>query len=101
MGKNFLKKTTKEIDRDFGKGFSDNIVNSKELNWVGPFKSIYGTHLIKISNITKSRSPTYEEVKKDVLLDYFLEMKQKGMQSYISNLKKEYDININPKFNFD
>ena len=65
-----------------------------------PFTSIYGTHLIKISNIVQAKKPSYEEVKKVVLMDYFLDMKQQEMKNYIESLKEEYQVQINPKFNY-
>ena len=100
MGKNFLNKTAKEIDRDFGEGFSKNLIEAKLRQWIGPFKSTYGSHLVKISKVVKARKPNYNEVKKAVLLDYLLEKKQKEMRSYIEELKNQYDVQINPQFNY-
>ena len=100
VGKNFINKTLKEIDRDFGKGFSNNFSQGVKGSWLGPFNSIYGTHLIKISTIVEAKKPNYEEVKKVVLMDYFLDMKQQEMKNYIESLKEEYQVQINPKFNY-
>ena len=100
VGKNFINKTLKEIDRDFGKGFSNNFSQGVKGLWLGPFNSIYGTHLIKISTIVEAKKPNYEEVKKVVLMDYFLDMKQQEMKNYIESLKEEYQVQINPKFNY-
>ena len=100
VGKNFINKTLKEIDRDFGKGFSNNFSQGVKGSWLGPFNSIYGTHLIKISTIVEAKKPNYEEVKKVVLMDYFLDMKQQEMKNYIESLKEEYQVQINPKFKY-
>ena len=100
VGKNFLNKTAKQIARDFGEGFSNNLIEAETGRWIGPFKSIYGSHLVKISKVVKARKPNYDEVKKAVLLDYLLEKKQTEMRSYIEELKNQYDVQINPKFNY-
>jgi hypothetical protein len=100
VGKNFLNKTPKEIDRDFGNGFSAFITQGKLDSWLGPFESIYGSHLVKISQIVGARKPNLNEVKKAVLTDYLLDMKQQDMRNYIEGLKGEYEIQINPKFNY-
>ena len=100
VGKNFINKTSKEIDRDFGVGFSDHFINEVSGSWLGPFESIYGAHLVKISQITQSKSPSLEEVKRAVLVDYQLDKKQEGMKGYIEDLKKDYVVQINPKFNY-
>ena len=100
VGKNFVNKTPKEIDRDFGSGFSANLINAIIGSWLGPFESVYGSHLVKISKIIDARNPDYEEVKKAVLIDYVLEKKQQEMKDFIQDLKKEYEIQINPKFNY-
>ena len=57
VGKNFNNKTPKQIDRDFGKGFAKNLFNLKKGSWEGPFKSIYGFHLIKVSQVSKVKDP--------------------------------------------
>ena len=100
VGKNFLNKTPKEIDRDFGNAFSANIIQGTIGSWLGPFESIYGSHLVKISKIEEARKPVYEEVKKAVLMDYLLEKKQQEIRNFIDELKEEYEVQINPKFNF-
>jgi len=100
VGKNFINKTSKEIERDFGVGFSDHFINEEAGSWLGPFNSIYGTHLVKISQITQPKSPTLEEVKRAVLVDYQLDKKQEDMKGYIENLKRDYEVQINPKFNY-
>ncbi|GIS75951.1 MAG: hypothetical protein CM1200mP12_16700 [Gammaproteobacteria bacterium] len=51
VGKNFINKTPKDIDRDFGVGFFQKILFFNTRYWLGPFNSIYGTHLVKISKI--------------------------------------------------
>ncbi len=100
VGKNFINKTPKDIDRDFGVGFSENFIFQLPGTWLGPFNSIYGTHLVKISQITEAKSPDLEEVKKAVLTDYLLEQKQDSTKNYIEALKKDYEVQINPKFNY-
>lgn len=100
IGKNFINKSSKDVDRDFGLGFSDNLIKVETNTWLGPFKSIYGYHLLKVSKIIPAQSPKYEKVKREVLLDYLLEQKQESMKSFIDKLKKDYEIQINPKFNY-
>ena len=100
IGKNFINKTAKEVDRDFGLGFSQNLITAEINIWLGPFKSIYGSHLVKVSRVTQAQSPNYEEVKREVLMDYLLDQKQEGMKSFINELKKNYEVQINPEFNY-
>ena len=96
IGKNFINKTAK----DFGLGFSQNLITAEINIWLGPFKSIYGSHLVKVSRVTQAQSPNYEEVKREVLMDYLLDQKQEGMKSFINELKKNYEVQINPEFNY-
>ncbi len=85
---------------DFGVGFSENFISKQPGIWLGPFNSIYGTHLVKISQIIEAKSPDLKEVKKAVLTDYLLEQKQDSTKNYIEALKKDYEVQINPKFNY-
>jgi len=100
IGKNFINKTAKEVDRDFGLGFSDNLIKAEINIWLGPFKSVYGSHLIKVSRVTQAQSPNYEEVKREVLMDYLFDQKQESIKSFIDELKKNYEVRINPEFNY-
>ena len=96
--KNFSLKTDKEIERIFGKGFSKNLDNINLNQWSGPFRSIYGSHLILLLGKTQPKEASFEEVYNQVLSDFLLKRQEELDKSYLNDLKAEYKIVINPKF---
>jgi len=96
--KNFSLKTDKEIERIFGKGFSKNLDNINLNQWSGPFRSIYGSHLILLLGKTQPKEASFEEVFNQVLSDFLLKRQEELDKSYLNDLKVEYKIVINPKF---
>ena len=96
--KNFSLKTDKEIERIFGKGFSKNLDNINLNQWSGPFRSIYGSHLILLLGKTQPKEASFEEVFNQVLSDFLLKTQEELDKSYLNDLKAEYKIVINPKF---
>ena len=99
MGKkNFSLKTDKEIARIFGKGFSKNLHNMNLNEWSGPFRSVYGSHLILLLGKTQPQEASFEEVFSQVLSDFLLKKQEEQDKSYLKDLKAEYKIVINPKF---
>lgn len=100
LGKNFVEKSSNEIERSFGSEFIT-IFKKPSLDiWMGPVKSIYGHHLIKILKITPERTPELKEIKEKVEIDYYLKEKQLSLEKYLDELRKKYKIIINPTYNF-
>ncbi len=101
LGKNFVEKSRFEIQRDFGKQFirifDEPIFNS----WKGPVESAYGFHVIKLLNKVESVTPSLNQVKEKVEVDFYLEEKQKTLDSYLFELRDKYQVIINPKYIFN
>ena len=47
---------------------------------------------------SKSYTPTLGQIIEKVEVDYFLEEKQKSLDSYLNELREKYKIVINPKY---
>jgi len=93
-GDSFVEKDFIEIDADFGKGFSSNFIGILNNKWYGPFKSIYGDHLIFILQFLPEEILPYEEVKKSVSNSYNNSLKDEAMKNYIYSIKDKYDVII-------
>ena len=98
LGKNFVEKSAEEIRRDFGNDFAENFNNPVLGIWIGPIESVYGYHIVKILEKSKSYTPTLDQIIEKVEVDYFLEEKQKSLDSYLNELREKYKIVINPKY---
>lgn len=96
LGKNFINKDRDEISRNFGKIFSLNFSDDITLNeWLGPYKSSFGHHIIKVNQTTPGFYPLITEVLNKVEVDLLNENKDKAVNKYIEEVKSEYTIFVN------
>ena len=101
LGKNFAYKSTNEIDRDFGMNFSKNFINMQLNSWHSPVQSSFGYHIIKIIDKRDGYLPKIDEIFLQVELDYSNKRKEALLEKYISDIKSEYNIIINPRLKIE
>ena len=101
LGKNFVEKSIFEIERDFGDKFTEFLYEPAFDIWVGPIESAYGYHIVKLLNKIESFTPNLNQVKEKVEVDFYLEEKQKTLDSYLAELRDKYQVIINPKYIFN
>lgn len=94
LGKNFSSKTITEIERSFGVSFSKDIQNITPKEWSGPLNSEYGSHLIFVSSISDSFTPTLKEIKNIIINDLILENQNNSVKEYLKELRNKYQIEI-------
>ena len=100
LGKNFIDKTTEEIARNFGNDFIAAFANLELNKWSGPFESSFGNHLVLLRDYKEGFYPPFNEIKDQVLHDYFMQTKENALNKYINDVKSEYRIIINPNLEF-
>ena len=101
LGKNFVEKSIFEIERDFGDKFTEFLYEPTFDVWLGPIQSAYGYHIVKLLNKIESFTPNLNQVKEKVEVDFYLEEKQKTLDSYLAELRDKYQVIINPKYIFN
>jgi hypothetical protein len=101
LGRNFVEKSRFEIQRDFGNQFGEIFDEPIFDTWLGPVESAYGFHAVKLLNKVESVTPNLNQVKEKVEVDFYLEEKQKTLDSYLFELKDKYQVIINPKYIFN
>ena len=94
LGKNFSSKSISEIERSFGKEFSEVIQSIVPQEWSGPLNSEYGSHLIFVNSISESFTPALEEIRNIVISDVILEKQNNSVKEYLKELRSKYQIEI-------
>jgi len=82
------------LNNTFGGSFGREMAQVTETGWQGPFHSVYGSHLVNVTQIEPSHPPTLDEVKKKVRLDWFREERQKQNQQFYQKLRERYTVSI-------
>ena len=77
-----------------------NLFSNPTIHSFEPIKSEFGYHLVFVESYSKGFQPTYEQVKNKVINDYLIKKKDEEVNKYLSDLKKDYEVIINPNLKF-
>jgi len=92
MQYDFVQETPFEVERLFGKGFTEQLFKSDINSWQGPIESGYGLHLVRISEKVDSRMPELASVIGKVRTDLMFERRQKMNKEIYERFKERYEI---------
>lgn len=80
--------------RDFGSAFADAVARSTPGAWVGPVRSPFGVHLIKVESRTPRSEARFEEVRDQVREAYVAQQRKDANAAFRSKLREQYRIVI-------
>jgi hypothetical protein len=92
MQYDFVQETPFEVERLFGKGFSEELFTSETNTWLGPIRSGYGFHLVRISERIDPRMPELASVIDKVRTDLMFERRQEMNKEIYEKFKERYEI---------
>ena len=92
MQYDFVQETPFEVERLFGKGFTEKLFTLETSAWQGPIESGYGLHLVRVSEKIDSRMPELASVIDKVRTDLMFEQKQKMNEEIYEKFKERYEI---------
>jgi hypothetical protein len=83
-----------EIQKLFGSGFTQSLMELSPGQWHGPVLSGYGTHLVYVSSIRERSPPVFAEVREQVVQDWTSERSEELNEQFYANLRDNYTIVI-------
>ncbi len=93
-GRQFTGLNAEKINGVFGGQFARQLKNQPTGHWLGPIKSTYGTHLVRIHKVTPPRNPELSEVKDRVYAAWKQATTQTNLRLLKQTLVDKYQINI-------
>ena len=93
-GYRFTDETDFGVRRIFGEAFAQSLFELPVGEWTGPVESGYGLHLVRIDSRTESRSPSLEQVRDKVRVEWLAEQQRKTNDLLYTELRKRYEITI-------
>ncbi len=100
LGKTFANEPLRNINTNFGKAFSKELMKADLNKWNGPFESTYGHHIVYINSVNPGYIPEIEEVLRQVEVDFLQIKREQAVKSFLNNIRSEYTIYINPELKF-
>ncbi|MEP1446914.1 MAG: peptidylprolyl isomerase [Paraglaciecola sp.] len=81
---------------NFGEQFSIRLINSNPPNkdWIGPIKSVYGWHLVKITHRQQRYLPDYQDIKEKVLVKFLDQQRIENIDAMYEKLLAKYQVNV-------
>lgn len=83
-----------QISQQFGHDFANSLETLAIDQWLGPIKSSYGTHLVKITDKVSARAPELNEVYNRAVIGWQEENRERLLASHLSELRQSYQVSI-------
>jgi peptidyl-prolyl cis-trans isomerase C len=89
----FAAYDVKQVQRLFGQtDIVDALFSAPSGRWVGPYKSVYGWHLIHIDARQDAARPAFAAVRDKVRTDYLLDAQDRANRQAMSQLAREFTV---------
>ena len=83
-----------EIQKQFGSGFTESLVELTPGQWHGPVLSGYGVHLVYINSVSEPPAPVFAEVRERVVQDWTTDKGEELNEKFYANLRDQYTVVI-------
>jgi len=83
-----------EIQKQFGSGFTESLVELSPGQWHGPVLSGYGVHLVYINSVIKPPPPDFATVRERVVQDWTTDKGEELNEKFYANLRDQYTVVI-------
>jgi hypothetical protein len=90
----YPEKEQAEIQKLFGSGFAESLVELSVGQWHGPVLSGYGVHLVYVDNVSEPPAPVFAEVRERVMQDWKSEKGEELNEKFYVNLRDRYTVVI-------
>jgi len=84
--------TPEEIARQFGQDFAEALVGLEPGGWVGPIRSAFGVHLVRVSQRQPARQPALAEIRDAVLAEWRDQRRREAREQAYQRLRERYQI---------
>jgi hypothetical protein len=94
LPKAFSREYAGNIERVFGKPFSQDLLHVEPGAWSGPIRSSYGLHLVYVHEYIAARDPELAEVRQEVEREWIAKRRKEVKEEIYRTLRKQYTVTI-------
>jgi parvulin-like peptidyl-prolyl isomerase len=84
----------REVSRDFGEAFAQELMKIEPGQWTGPVESPYGLHLVLVGERVAGAAPGLAEIRPQVERDLIAERRKKDLDTLYERLLAKYTVTI-------
>ncbi len=88
--------TPEEIARQFGQDFAEALVGIEPGGWVGPVRSAFGVHLVRVTQRQPARQPALAEIRDAVLVEWRDQRRREAKEQAYRRLRERYEVVMEP-----
>jgi len=77
------------VSGQFGKEFANAVFTLQPVAWHGPIESVYGLHLVRVSDVEPAKRRELAEVKAEVISDWHEQRQREASEKYFATLLKK------------
>ncbi|MGD9388041.1 MAG: peptidylprolyl isomerase [Gammaproteobacteria bacterium] len=85
-----------EIARQFGEDFATALLALEPGGWVGPVRSTFGLHLVRVTQHQPARQPALAEVRDAVLAEWRDQRRREAREQAYQRLRERYEVVVEP-----
>lgn len=89
-----VRGTDANLSHSFGDDFTSALTRAPQGQWVGPLRSRYGFHLVKLTKYEPPRQARFEEVRGELPLRLLIERREQAVAAYLRSLLRRYHVSI-------
>ena len=78
----------------FGEQIAGELFSSQPAEWLGPFRSDFGLHLVRLQSRSNERLPPYEEIEARVAEEYAAQRRREANERAYQEMRARYEIVI-------
>ena len=85
------------IGQTFGAQFAEEVAKAPPGNWIGPIKSSFGLHIVRVSEAKPGRIPALAEIRNTVERDWASDRRRALADRRFNELLSQYDVAVEPE----
>jgi peptidyl-prolyl cis-trans isomerase C len=92
LSDSYVSRNEKEIAAIFGRPFAGYLYSFVRGKWVGPIRSSFGFHLVRLERILPTETTPMAYIERKVFADYLQFRQEVAVEEYYQDLLDKYDI---------
>lgn len=92
LNASYVSRSEREIESIFGRVFVGQLFTLVQGQWVGPIRSSYGFHLVRLERMLPSQATPLAYIERKVFADYQQSRADAAMEKYYQDLLQKYEV---------